>query len=105
MSIENTISAKRGTGEDAPTFSQTYDWPEDLNEAVDMFGETEVLTLFLNAKTVRLQANMRRPSTRKTVPTYEVYKKLVAAGMSEEDSRKISQYTGNPDGSNSDEDK
>ena len=100
--IEKQISAKT-TGDNPQEFTQTFDWPENLNEAVEMWGEDDCFSLLGNAKVVRIQANMRRPSTRKTVPTFEVYKQLIAAGMEEDKARKISQYAGNADGSNSEE--
>lgn len=99
MSTEKTIEATRK--EDGQKFSQTFDWPETVDEAVSMWGEEDVYNLSCQAKTVRLQANMRRPSSRKTVSTYSVYKQLIDAGMSDEDSRKISQYAGNADGTES----
>jgi len=95
--IENTIEATRR--EDGQKFTQTYDWPESVDEAISMWGAEDVFNLASQAKTVRLQANLRRPGTRKTVSTYSVYKSLIDANMSEEDARKISQYSGNADGS------
>ena len=97
--IENTIKATRK--EDGQEFSQTFDWPETVDEAISMWGADDVYNLACQAKTVRIQANLRRPGTRKTVSTYSVYKQLIDANMSDEDARKISQYTGNADGTDS----
>jgi len=97
--IENTITAKRK--EDGQEFTQTFDWPETVDEAISMWGAEEVYNLATQARTVRHQANLRRPGTRKTVSTYAVYKSLIDANMSDEDARRISQYTGKADGTDS----
>jgi hypothetical protein len=97
--ITRTINAKDGKGEDAKVFSQDFDFPESINEAISMYGEDEVFALWSQQKVVRLQASLRNPGARKTTSTYGVFKRLIDRGMDEAEARIISEYQGPADGS------
>ncbi len=99
MSTTKNIEAKAGRGDDAKSFVQEFDWPEDVNEAISMFGEEEVFSLYCQQKVVRLQASLRNPGNRKTTSTYSVYRKLIDRQMDDKEARLISEYQGPADGS------
>ena len=55
-----TVSAKVGTEETSPSASVTYDFGDNLDEAVSKFGADVVYARFKSASTVDLQALIRR---------------------------------------------
>ena len=55
-----TVSAKVGNEENAPSASVTYDFGDNLDEAVSKFGADVVYARFKSASTVDLQALIRR---------------------------------------------
>lgn len=66
-----TVSAKVGNEENAPSAQVTYDFGDNLDEAVGLFGADVVYARFRSAATVDLQALIRRhldSDTPKTVP-------------------------------------
>lgn len=99
MSVVKEITAKQGKGDTAQEYSCEETWPEDFQEMVDMWGEEEVMRLAVQKKVVEIQANLRRPTERKTGNLYEIYKRLMAMDMSDENARTASGYSGNSDGS------
>jgi hypothetical protein len=58
------ITAKAGQEEDAPSATVVYDFGDDLEEAVELFGADVVYKRFLAAATVDIQALIRRGLTR-----------------------------------------
>lgn len=91
---DKQIVAKQNKDDGAEEFTTSVKWPDNIDEAVELWGEEDVLSLACQQKVVRLQANLRRPADRKTVSTKEVYNKLVTGGMDEKTARDISQYAG-----------
>jgi hypothetical protein len=57
---EREISARAGTDEDAPSATVTFDFGDDLDGAVELFGADVVFSRFVSAATVDLQALIRR---------------------------------------------
>lgn len=55
-----TISAKNGTEENSPSASVEYDFGDNLDEAVTLFGAEVVFSRFKAASIVDLQALIRR---------------------------------------------
>ena len=100
--VEN-ITATSGKGEDAKTFNQDFELPENINEAIQMYGEDEVFSYFKQQKVIRLQAQLRNPGQRKTTSTFAVFRKCMDAGMEEKEARHISDYQGPADGSTPEE--
>lgn len=94
-----TITATQGKGEDKAEFSGEYEMPVDCEEMIESWGEQKVFDLAKKGEIINIQANLRRPSDRKTTSCYETYKRLLEMDMSDEDARKASQYNGNEDGS------
>lgn len=59
MSTEE-VTAKLGTGEDAPSFSVNFDFGDNLEGATEMYGEEVVFGRYRSAAVVDLQALIRR---------------------------------------------
>ena len=92
--FDKVIKAKQGTGDSSEEYETSEKWPENVDEAVQLWGEDEFLALALRQKVVAVQANLRRPSDRKTISTKDAYTRMVDAGIPEDQARKISQYAG-----------
>lgn len=54
------VTARLGNEDDAPSATVTYDFGDNLDEAVEKFGADVVFARFKNAATVDLQALIRR---------------------------------------------
>lgn len=54
------VTARLGNEDDAPSATVTYDFGDNLEEAVEKFGADVVFARFKNAATVDLQALIRR---------------------------------------------
>jgi len=93
------IVAKAGKEKDAKEFRTEVEMPETIDEAISVFGEDEVYSLWKQQKVVRLQAALRNPGARKTTSTYGIYKKLIDRGFEDAEARAVSEYQGNADGS------
>lgn len=72
------ISARAGTAEDAPSATVTYDFGDDLDEAVELFGADVVYSRFVSAATVDLQALIRRNLGGEEPKTEEEIQELVS---------------------------
>ena len=70
---ELIVTAKNGKGEDAASTSVTLQFPENLSEAVDLYGEEAILTNAKASWVITLQSAIRR---------------MKAAGKSDEDIQK-----------------
>lgn len=92
--IKETITARKGSGDNVEEFSTEVDMPENLAEAAEVWGEDETFNLAKRNYVINVQANLRRPSEKKTISTKEVYDKLIASGMPEAQARDISKYSG-----------
>ena len=92
--FDNVIKAAQGEGDKKETFETSEKWPENIDEAISIWGEDEVLRLACRQKVVAVQANLRRPADRKTMTTKDAYTRMLDSGISEADARKISQYNG-----------
>ena len=86
-----TLTAKKG--KDGEPVSQAVEMPENLNEAIELWGDEETFSMAKQQKVIRLQASMRRPKGGKQAE--ELYNRLVTTGrLSEEQCRQISGYAG-----------
>jgi hypothetical protein len=54
------IGARAGQEEDSPSATVTYDFGDDLDAAVELFGADVIFSRFVAAATVDLQALIRR---------------------------------------------
>lgn len=54
------VSAKKGTGEDAPSATVLYEFGENLDSAVALYGADCVFKQYKKATTVDVQAGIRR---------------------------------------------
>lgn len=58
------VSAKAGNEEEAPSATVVYDFGENLEESVELFGAEAVYRRFVAAATIDIQAMIRRGLTR-----------------------------------------
>lgn len=75
---EREISARAGTEEDAPSATVHYDFGDDLDGAVELFGADVVYNKFVAASTVDLQALIRRCLTGENPKTEEEIQEAVS---------------------------
>jgi len=84
------LSAKKGD-EDAVT--QEVQLPENMAEAIKMWGEDETFKMARQQKVIRMQSTMRRPKGGKQAE--ELYQRLILTKkLSDEVCRQISGFTG-----------
>lgn len=101
MAKTETLTARSGSEAEgtAKEWSQEVDFPETLEEAVEMWGDDGVVAKANRSYRIDKQAEMRRPAGaggKKAKETYDKLQPYLASGaMTEEDVRKISGY--NPD--------
>lgn len=74
-----TVTAKVGTEENAPSASVTYDFGDNLDEAVTLFGADVVYARFKAASVVDLQALIRRHLDSDTPKSAAEIQELAAA--------------------------
>ena len=101
MAKTETLTARSGSEAEgtAKEWSQEVDFPETLEEAVDMWGDDGVVAKANRSFRIDKQAEMRRPAGaggKKAKETYAKLQPYVESGaMTEQQIREISGY--NPD--------
>ena len=101
MAKTETLTARTGSEEagTAKEWTQDVEFPETLEEAVEMWGDEGTVAKACRSYRIDKQSEMRRPAGaggKKAKETYDKLQPYVASGaMTEEDVRKISGY--NPD--------
>ena len=76
--MNEEVTAKLGTGDDAPSFSVNFDFGDDIDSAVELYGAEVVFGRYRSAAVVDLQALIRRHGGGENAKTESEIQDIVA---------------------------